>query len=172
MQSHPTEKTEHNCIEKSFVNNRNKNLCNELLATYDSKYCVTRNLQSAFHKVETGSPLYYQYTMSCRLARNSITKTGRFLTSPSLNVLPVKSSFEARHLLTIHESRWNIFLMASYKYVFNGATVKQWFQTTKQYQRISYHISIQNNLRKEVYLIRNSLKTSDIVTNTNPRLVR
>ena len=54
--------------------------------------------------------------------------------------------------------------MASYKYVFNGATVKQWFQTTNRYQRMSYHISKQISLRKEIYLIRNSWKTSDIVT--------
>ena len=54
-----------------------------------------------------------------------------------------------------------------HKYVFNGATVKQWFQTTNQYQTISYHISIQISLRKEIYLIRNSWKTSDLVTNTN-----
>ena len=109
--------------------------------------------------------------MSCRLGRNSITKTGRFLTSPTFNVLPLKSSFEARHLLTVHKISWIragcLFVMASYKYAFKGATVKQWFQTTNQYQRISYHISIQISLRKEIYLIRNSWKTNDIVTNTN-----
>ena len=68
--------------------------------------CYQLNLQSAFHKVETGSPQYYQYTMSCRLGRNSITKTGRFLTPLSFNVLPVKSSFAARHLLTVHKISW------------------------------------------------------------------
>ena len=57
--------------------------------------------------------------------------------------------------------------MASYKYVFNGATAKQWFQTTNQYQRISYHISMQISLRKEIYLIRNSWQTTDVVTYTN-----
>ena len=44
--------------------------------------------------------------MSCRLGRNSITKTGRFLTPPSFNVLPVKSSFEACHLLTVNAISW------------------------------------------------------------------
>ena len=44
--------------------------------------------------------------MRSRLGRNSITKTGRFLTSPTFNVLPLKSSFEARHMLTIHAISW------------------------------------------------------------------
>ena len=44
--------------------------------------------------------------MRSRLGRNSITKTGRFLTSPCFNVLPVKSSFEARHMLTVHKISW------------------------------------------------------------------
>ena len=111
--------------------------------------------------------------MSCRLGRNSITKTGRFLTPPSFNVLPVKSSFEARHMLTVHKIYWiragGIYLSwhHNYKYAFNGATVKQQFQTTNQYQRTSYHISIQISLRKEIYVIRNSWKRSDIVTYTN-----
>ena len=166
MQSHLTEKTEHNCVEKSFGNNRNKNYA----MTYPPRKIPNIVLPEICSQLSIKSKQVLPCitnTDYCRLARNSITKTGRFLTSPSLNVLPVKSSFEARHLLTIHESRWNIFLMASYKNVFNGAKVKQWFQTTKQYQRISYHMSIQNNLRKEIYLIRNSLKTSDIVTYTN-----